>query len=81
MKISYTYIDSNGLGYPYLIEGSKEDLQPLINYLNTIQIYKQEDEPFSANYLDTDSGFYICTKELINLQENQELLDIELVKS
>ena len=80
MKISYTYID-NGLGYPYLIEGSKEDLQPLINYLNTIQIYKQEDEPFLANYHDPDSGFYICTKEFINLQENQELLDIELVKS
>lgn len=79
MKLYYEVKDKAGLGYPYLIKGTEESLQPLVNYINTIEIYRQQDEPFPSEYHKIDLGIYLCEEEFIHLQQNQDLLGIELI--
>lgn len=78
MKLFYTFVDKVGLGYPYLIKGNQESLQPIINYLNTVEIFKEENDPFLLYYHNEDRGIYLCENEFEHLNQNSELLGVEL---
>lgn len=77
MRLHYEVKDED-LNYPYLIKGNRVDLEVLINYFNTVQIYVGMPEPLILEYSEEDDGIFLCFTEFINLQQNQELLGVEL---